>query len=509
MSVVKNLKTKLTLDQNLITIALLCLIIILGAALRFHDLGAENYSFDEVIMVPRAGGAQGGVRSVFVLLAHFWIQVFGTTEAATRSLSALVGIASIPVMYIVGRELFGRKVGLLSALLMTISEFQIFYSQDLRYYPLFVLMTLFSFLFYIRALKSRRLSYFALYVLASILLYYTHLHGVFVFVAQILYFLLQWNRYRKARVPWLVCQSLILLVIGPSLLPMVTRTSAAGSAGLLGWLHAPPPWEPLETVLRYVFPARYGRSWVSVLISLAPGTVFLLIGTWLFATWKGKERRLASVRGLGTALQELSGTANELVLVGCWLLCPIVLPFVLSYVIGPMYIHRYTISAAPALYLLLALGIIAIREVVPELISLAVLVVLIAPGLHHYYVTDIKEQWREAAAYVQENARKDDVIVFAPAHGDGARRAFYWYYRGNLPACDVSAVPGDGEAIADFLPCISDSERFWLIVFADTLPGREGRFTAFFLNRHHEAMHLIRQQEFTGISVYLFELRKR
>jgi 4-amino-4-deoxy-L-arabinose transferase-like glycosyltransferase len=507
MSGVKNLKNKLTLEQNLIPITLLCLIIILGAALRFYDLGAESYWIDEMNVVQRAQEdlemipvePDSRTNPVYVLLAHFWIQVFGTTEAATRSLSALIGIAALAVMYTVGRELFGRKVGLLSALLMAISELQIYYSQTFRFYSLFLLLTLLSFLFYIQAFKSRKLSHFVLYVLASSLLFYTHLCGVFVLVAQNLYFFLQWNRYRSVRILWLLSQMLLLLTIGPGLLVAVVEWVTNTFPGM-SWVPDPPLWLPLLTVLKYVFPGRHYPSW----ITLVAGAALFVSGTVLFAICRRKQW-LASVKGLVISVQDLSNKENELLLVGCWLLCPIGLPLILSKVFNPMYVHKYTISAAPAFYLLLALGVTTLGKVVPEPISLGLLVILIAPGLHEYYVTDVNEQWPETAAYLEENGRQDDVIVFAPAEGGVIQRNFYWYYRGNLPGCGIDVQLKDDEAIADALTrCISDKERFWLIMRGDD--EYIGHLRAFFLNRDHEAMRLIREQEFKDISIHLLEL---
>jgi mannosyltransferase len=510
--VTRNLKARLTLDPSLSSSVFLCLVIILGAILRFYDLGAESYWFDEVYTLYDVRKSLGSIlmlrAPVYVLLAHFWMLAFGTTEVATRSLSAFAGVGSIALMYAVGRELFGRRVGLLSALLIAISEFQIYHSQDYRYYSLFVFMTLISFLFCIRALKSRRLSHFVLYVLASILVFYTHTHGVFVLVAQNLYFLLQWNRHRNARVSWIFCQILIFLAIGPGLLPDVKATSTAGSTGLLEWIPDRPLWFPLRTLYWYVFPLRHKRSWVTVAVNFVAGIAFFLIGTLLFATWKGRGQWLASVKGLVTGAQGLSDEADKLLLVGCWLLCPIVLPLVLSKLIGPMYVHRYTISASPAFYLLLALGITTVRKVVPELVTVGAMVILIAPGLQHYYVTDVNEQWREAAAYVEEHAGISDVIVFAPDDDGWQRNTLYWYYQGNLPACGIDGELTDDEAIAGALErCTQGSSRFWLIMRGT--PESIERFKAFFLDPGHRAMHLMREQKFMGISVYLFELTGR
>lgn len=508
---ISNLKNKSTFDQRLASILLPCLVIMLGAALRFYDLGAESYWYDEVIMLNLAGGdlesilveAQDGRSPVYVLLAHFGAQVFGTSETATRFLSALAGIASIALMYAVGCQLFGKRVGLLSAFLMTISEFQIRYSQEYRCYSLFVLMTLFSFFFFVKALKDKKPSHFVLYVLASILLFYNHTFGVFVLVAQGLYFLLQWNRYEKVRGPWLLCQIFVLLAIAPGLL-VALRKVITGTSGVMNWVPDPPLWLPLITVGRYVFPGRHYPGWGTLIAGMAFG----LIGTLFFATRQGKRQWLASVSGLVSATRDLLNRSNELLLVACWLLCPILIPFVLSKIVGPMYTKKYTISASPALYLFLALGMITVREVVPEFVSLGLLAILIAPGLHEYYVWDIKEQWREVAAYVEENTEQDDMVVLIDSERGVRRRAFCWYYRGNLPVNWIDNQLQHDAAIADALAgWTSGGNRFWLIARDELRPNEHLR--AFFLDRDHEDMRLIGELRFSHISAYLFAVAKQ
>lgn len=484
-------------------------IVLLGAALRIYDLGTESYSLVEVdtalvaqaplqaILIHSEGRPQ-----LYLILAHFWIEFFGTNEAATRSLSVLAGTLAIPLMYLVGRELFGRKVGVLSSLLMAISEFQIFYSQDLRYYPLFVLMTLCSFIFFIRALKSGNRRNFALYVLATVLLLYSQTPGMFVLAAQGLYFLLQWKRYETARAPWFLSQVVILLAFAPGL---VLAARAAGVT-ILDWLARPVLWQPFLLVARYVFPLSVikGRHYPSWEI-LAGGLAFLGIATAVFVTWKGARQWLGLVKQLVPDIRGLSIKKNELLLVTCWLLCPIVLPFILSYLLVPMFDEQYTISASPALYLLLALGLTAVRKVVPELVVLGTLAILIVPGLQDYYVTDVKEQWRQSIDYVTENSRKGDMIVLAP--DNGRRIALDWYYRGNLPRCSLDMQLRGNQAIGQALSkCTSNVDRIWVI-----MRGPENLITqlrAFFLDPDPQQIHLVTDQEFRDISVYLFTLAK-
>ncbi|HET6262756.1 MAG TPA: glycosyltransferase family 39 protein, partial [Chloroflexia bacterium] len=157
--------------------ALLGAVLALGATLRLYDLGRESYWLDEVIMLRAAqgdvGSILGGTRPpVYVLLTHFWIQFFGTAEASTRLLPALFGTLSVLLTYVVGRELFGKRVGLVAALLMSLSAFQVYYSQEIRYYSLFVMCALLSYLLMMRAHKTGKPIYFALYGLAGIVMFY-------------------------------------------------------------------------------------------------------------------------------------------------------------------------------------------------------------------------------------------------------------------------------------------------------------------------------------------------
>jgi len=543
MTAIKNLNDKLTLDKNLIATMLLCLVITLGTALRIYDLNAESYWGDEVTMIEVGQNLEwifyevlDGRPPLYVLLAHFWMKIFGTTETATRFLSALAGIAAIAVMYIVGRELFGRKAGLIAALLMAISVFQITWSQTNRYYALFVLMTLFSYLFYIRFLKSRSISDLLLYSVTTVLLYYTHTAALFTIIAQGLYFLLYWNRYKDIRGQWLLSQTLILVGLGPGLLIVESHFLGLllgeyvgtnnGASSLIVPLASPqsvnshyvsqmggafspirhltdvPLWEPIQTLRMFL------RSrWFLIQTTLSIGAVFFVCGTLFFVVRQGKARWLVSLRDLVTNLSGFSSKQTELVLLGLWLVCPLIILLIFSKIFGPLYNHHYTIGASPALYLLLAFGITAVGKVVPELISIGLLVIVMMPDIPHYYARPIRAQAREAAAYVEENAEPGDVLVFAEGHNSSTRRTFYWYYQGqDLRECETDGQFEDNEAIVAALArCTSGSKRIWLIT-SSLEPEDIKNVEAFFFNPDDKFVRLIREQHYYRKSVYLFEL---
>ena len=98
-----------------------------------------------------------GREGLFVYLAAGYVKLFGISYPALRTVSALFGTATIPVVYLVGRQLISGEVGLMAAGLLAVSRWHIILSRTgLR----FILMPIFSLLLILaldRALKSWRL----------------------------------------------------------------------------------------------------------------------------------------------------------------------------------------------------------------------------------------------------------------------------------------------------------------------------------------------------------------
>jgi mannosyltransferase len=513
-----DLQNRLGLKRYLSPAVLLGLIMLLGITLRFYDLGAEGYWGDEIYSVIE------GQQSVHQLLTsgrldqppayylpfHLWEGIFGSNEVSTRSFSVLAGVGSIILIYLIGRELFGKPIGLLSAFLMAISEFQIIYSQETRYYSFFELMTLLSFLFFILALRSKRKIHFALYGAANVLMLYSHTYGVFILAAQSLFLILHWNKYRNMITSWLICQALVALAFVPYFYILILGDNGISGAVTSNLVGNPVPslLDPLHTVYRFIMPIRRERSWVIFLANYAGAGALLVAGAWFYAIRQRKYNLNAAARSLLAGLKEVPDGTGKFLLLSCWLVCPILLPFIMAKIIGNGYAERYLISAAPALYLLLASGIYIIRKVIPVIVFLGALVVLLAPGLYEYYVTDVNEQWKEAAAYVKNNSRGDEVTVIAPGNVNGSYMlSFDWYYESTTRSCGLPDTLVDSAAISEALmKCISGHNQFWVIIHGGTQSSHT--YESFFINPDQTDLHLLKKQGFVKLSVYLFELKK-
>ncbi len=214
----------------------LLLIILIGAFLRFYDLGAESLWLDEAISenfsrgsvayIISESGLQHNSPPLYWLMLHYWMVLLGNSEAALRSLSAILGIGAVLITYLVGKKLFNQKVGLIGSFLSAISYFHIYYSQEARPYSLLLFLSLMSFFFFIKILKEDRKWYYPCYFLANLLLGYTHIYGLFIIASQIFYFILCWGRCRTKRYKLIATLTATIISLSPLVILIGAKTMA-------------------------------------------------------------------------------------------------------------------------------------------------------------------------------------------------------------------------------------------------------------------------------------------
>jgi len=136
---------------------------VLATGLRFATLGLQAYHHDEIVTASRvlradfwhameAVGFSESAPPLYYALAWFWTQVTGTGEFGLRSFSALAGVATVPIAYLIGAELRDRRAGIAAAALVAVNPMLLWYSQEARGYALLALLTSLSLLYFVRAL---------------------------------------------------------------------------------------------------------------------------------------------------------------------------------------------------------------------------------------------------------------------------------------------------------------------------------------------------------------------
>lgn len=129
-------------------------LLLLAAIFRWFRIESQSLWYDEGYSLvfsggrsvwesmARIAGASGSERfqpAYFVLL-HLWRAVLGSAEFWLRSLSAILGVVAVVVVYVAAHQLLNAKAALLAGLGIAVSAFAIIYSQEVRPYALIVLV---------------------------------------------------------------------------------------------------------------------------------------------------------------------------------------------------------------------------------------------------------------------------------------------------------------------------------------------------------------------------------
>ena len=200
----------------------------LGLAVRFASLGVQSYHHDEVITVARVipGSFAEMLRAVknsesnpplYYVVAWGWAKAFGTGEVGMRSLSALLGAATVPVAFLAAREAASARAGLIAAAIVAVNPMLIWYSQEARSYALLVLLGAVSLLFFLRALRSGAASDLAFWALASAGALCSHYFAVFAVAIEAAWLLIALRSRWRAVLPAVAGVGLV----GLALLPLI------------------------------------------------------------------------------------------------------------------------------------------------------------------------------------------------------------------------------------------------------------------------------------------------
>ncbi len=122
---------------------MLIILFLLALLLRFATLGRNSLWFDEAWGVFRAtqpvkttlaGNIEVGRPPLYYVGLHYWINWFGRSETAVRFPSALASLLSVPLVYLLGRQISTRRVALLAMGLLAFSPLHVWYAQEVRMY---------------------------------------------------------------------------------------------------------------------------------------------------------------------------------------------------------------------------------------------------------------------------------------------------------------------------------------------------------------------------------------
>ena len=425
----------------------LLLVLVLATGLYVYQLDTESLWIDELYSIKDAEVLANiaPVRPLYFFLLHIWMQ-FNLSELWLRLLSIWFGLGTIVFTYLLGCRVVNQSTGLAAAILLTLSPLFINHAQEVRFYTLSCFLGVGGSLALSYALEESRYIRFApwgWWVGARLLAMLTTPLNVLLLLPDSL--LIIWRLRHRRRL--LFTMGGILLVIGIISLPWLSQLGEA-SINFMG------DWVAHE--------AKPGiTSIVGRLTSFTARWPLRIVGSPLSHFYKLYTVMLVGMLG---CVPWVLRRYPRLMWVVIWGFLPGGVLLAVSLLLGPIWLPRYLLFVAPYFLILLAASFL---EIVRWQQKLAIVIALmytvaVGSGLHHYYTTSYRADWRGVAQAIREQEQPGDVIALCITNSRPLL-AIDYYYHGSAPI-EVLEVVKDG--CVNTLPQFDS--RLWLVYLHTT-----------------------------------------
>lgn len=395
---------------------LLLVILLLGLSFRIYNLAKESIWIDEGVSIKIATKlnpveivkTRTPDLPLYHFILHYWIKLFGNSEFSARFPSLIFGLLVLVMAYKMGTLIFDAETGLLGALLIGLSGFHIQYSQEARMYSMMAFFTLLSFYYFVKFIKGKGLAISLKYALSIIVLILTHFFGVVMVLSQGVYLLtlfllfknIPWDNVKR----WLKLQAVLCILFIPLGIFLFVCFLAINSF--------PSWWIPRPTL------GLVATSFLEYSGSLPLVLIFFILSVLAMLNFKKLNNGNQSAgffeaiehRRLSVGITEVKNIYLLLV----WLFFPIIILYLISLFLIPVYWTRYTIGCSLAFYLLIAKGLRNINNKRVKLLVIITVIFFSLANIMVYYREVHKENWREVAEDIGKNAKPADLLIFNP-----------------------------------------------------------------------------------------------
>lgn len=535
-------------------------LVLAGLALRLFRLDHQSLWYDESFAVVLGFAPLGSMLQQLIAdfvhppLHYLMLQaidlVSDLNSFSARALSVCFGVLTIPFAYLAGKALYNPRCGLVTAMLCTLSQLGVMYSQEARPYALQIFCIVLLLYFFALALKRHYWAWWCA-VLAAVLAVYTQYYSVFVilplacwalwrhrqiglhriFFAALIaivlylpwllsgiidsalsaekttgdqpgYFSISWetffdvlNRYNNGGFEnvlsggprWLFFTG-ALLFTAPAVLAIARALRPGRLTATLGWLAGTLVIVGLSLayggskaglVLAVLYALRaavvgmesspFAESAVYRLASNSLTWILTLLAAFIVCLIQNVYEWVFFMLGLmlgcialqfavekASTADDKSDRSQDLFLLLA-VLMGIGAPIMLG-VVGMQFDTRYTLSALPVYYLLVAAGVAQIQPRMLRRIVLAAICVYSLVALRANYFSPYKENWRDSLALVIDAWQDGDCVTMTPDTATLPNAWFAYGYEQRLP--DVHYV-----AATDILAASSHCQRIWFLQY--------------------------------------------
>ena len=387
-------------QRQMLELAVVAVVVVAGIGCRAYthsDLWIDETLSVNIARLPldQMGEAlrHDGHPPVYYLLLHWWMEVFGQGDAAVRSLSAVISVATLPLIWRIGNAVGGRRCALAALVLMASSPQAVRYATETRMYSLIVFLASAGWLLLRAARRRPTLPRLAGVAVVAGLMLLTHYWSGYLLVATGT--LLLWSAWRTPErrrtdlkcAAALVAGGLMFLPWLPSFIVQATTTGTPWAA----------PARPAEVA--YSLLVGSDSTGEAQMLGVMLGVLLLLA---LFGQRVDDHRIEIDVRTNPQVRSE-------------WALMALVLSLaVVGGLIGTVaFAERYTAIILPVLIVLAAVGITRLPNR-PVRIGVVTIVALLGLAASLHTSLEDRTQVGQVARALKVGALKGDLVVHCP-----------------------------------------------------------------------------------------------
>ena len=366
----------------------------LGEAIRTVNTGVENNP------------------PLFFIFAWLCAKL-GDPTVWIRLPSLIFATATVPLVYLLGRETVGRRAGLIGAAILAVSPFATFYAVEARPYATMVFFVALSTLALVRAVRTGSVGWWIGYTLAVAAAAYTHYTSIFLLVVQAAWSL--WVCRNRLRAPLLASAGAVALYA-----PWLGHVQGKG----LSVFSAIEPLGVTRVLTDLVRPLP-GYPYASLKgIPTAPGLVVLALAcgsglVWWLRRIQAARREAhpvdATSRAEGHAAAASSRARPERLLIALLALATPVGLLLYSLLVTDLWTARGLSASMPAAALVIGFLLAQPPPVARAVAITLVLLTLIAGTVNSFGSTYARPPFREVAAQLDRLAGRGDPILIYPS----------------------------------------------------------------------------------------------
>jgi mannosyltransferase len=347
----------------------------------------SGHSLSDLLGELTASAGDRGAALYYVVI-HLWMEMFGTSEVALRSLSVVAAAATILPLYAVGRRLVGRAAAATGTALLAVSPVFLSYAREARTYALATFLVVMATWAFVCAVESERRRDWVVYGILASVAVYAHWFAALIVLAHLVSLLttrLERGAAREA------ARGFILFAVLTS--PVALLVLFGGDTGI-EWI-APLSGKELETFISNLLGT---SSRVEQLVVFG----LLVVGVLAVIEASRRARRIQPTRVPA--------------LVPLWFALPIVGVIAIS-AFKPVLIARYMIVVLPAMALLLGAGLTRLSRarLLPTVAGAAILVLLASQSYSGVWNGAHNEDWRALSQTISGSVGTADVVMVFPA----------------------------------------------------------------------------------------------